>query len=144
MQQPGDCFHLAFPMYDLEAGKDFYVQQLGFKLGRENKHAFIMNFYGHQVIAHRVSELPVPQEGIYPRHFGLNFSKYEDWLALVEKIKRNNITFFREPGKRFAGQFIEHDSFFLLDPSNNLLEFKHYKHYDAIFEAQEYAMVGES
>ncbi len=113
MQQSHHCFHLAFPMHDLEAGKEFYVHKLGFKLGRANKNAFIMNFYGHQVIAHRVAELPLPQVGIYPRHFGLNFSKREDWLALVERIKANALSFFRQPNKRFAGQFIEHDSFFV-------------------------------
>ena len=140
----GDCFHLAFPMHNLAAGKDFYINKLGFNLGRENENVFIINFYGHQVIAHRIPKLPLPQEGIYPRHFGLNFAARADWLQLIETVKTNGITFFREPGKRFSGQFIEHDSFFLIDPANNLLEFKHYKNYDAIFEAQEFSVVGDS
>ena len=41
--------------------------------------------------------------------------------------------FYQQPRRRFAGTRIEHLTFFLEDPSQNLLEFKHYLYESAIF-----------
>jgi len=144
MDQLHNAFHVAFPMQDLQAGKDFYINKLGLQLGRESKHAFIINFFDNQLVAHRVDTLPEKQDSIYPRHFGLIFADKKSWHALIETAKANQVSFFREPTCRFAGEFIEHDSFFLMDPANNLLEFKYYKNSEAIFAAQEFSKVGES
>ena len=67
-------FHLAFPVTDIEQTIAFYVDGLGCKMGRESRHALILNLYGHQLVAHVTKEPLIPQKGIYPRHFGLVFS----------------------------------------------------------------------
>ena len=74
-------FHLAFPVSDIEQTKAFYVDGLGCQVGRESRHALILNLYGHQLVPHVTKEPLTAQKGIYPRHFGLVFSKAADWEA---------------------------------------------------------------
>lgn len=136
-------FHLAFPIHDLALAKEFYHDKLGFSLGRESDSALILKFGSHQIVAHKVDEIPSCQEGIYPRHFGLIFLERDEFDAFREKIKMQHISFEIPPKTRFQGTRIEHQSFFLKDPSNNLLEFKYYEFVSAIFGEQDYKKIGE-
>ncbi|MDB9516046.1 glyoxalase, partial [Roseofilum reptotaenium CS-1145] len=54
-----------------------------------------------------------------------------------------NLRFFQQPKQRFPGQLTEHFTFFLADPFENFLEFKHYCHPEAIFGAQEVGAIGD-
>ncbi len=137
------CFHLAFPVNDLQKAKTFYVGGLGCTLGRESEHAIILNMHGNQIVAHRVDDVAAAPDKIYPRHFGIIFSDFDSWDDLLTRAQKNNLSFYREPSVRFATRLTEHNSFFLVDPSNNLLEFKFYKNIDAIFGAVSEAGVGE-
>lgn len=137
-------FHLAFPVTDLEATKRFYVDGLGCTLGRESDSAVILGLAGHQLVAHLVKELGPPQKGIYPRHFGLVFAEEKDWQALVDRAKARGLTFYQEPRTRYSGQPIEHRTFFLEDPSHNLLEFKFYTRESAIFGERDHAKIGDA
>jgi len=136
-------FHLAFPVTDLEATKRFYVDGLGCTLGRESSTAVTLELKGHQLVARVTKQGPKPQKGIYPRHFGLVFTSEEDWQALADRAKAKGLTFYQQPRRRFPGTRIEHATFFLEDPSHNLLEFKHYKHDSAIFGERDLAEVGD-
>jgi extradiol dioxygenase family protein len=84
------------------------------------------------------------QKGIYPRHFGLVLTREEEWQALADRAQDKHLTFYQQPRRRFPGTRIEHRTFFLEDPSGNLLEFKHYVHESAIFGERDYTSVGES
>ncbi|MBS0153764.1 MAG: VOC family protein [Nitrospira sp.] len=137
-------FHLAFPIHDLEATLRFYVDGLGCIVGRRSKHALTLGLGGHHLVAHLVPEQPLQQKGIYPRHFGLVFLSQEEWQALADRAKVNDLTFYQQPRVRFPGTRIEHRTFFLEDPSHNLLEFKHYTHESAIFGEQDHGQVGDS
>lgn len=137
-------FHLAFPVHDFDLAKQFYHEQLGFGLGRESEQALIFEFGSHQIVAHKIDLPLVEQQGIYPRHFGLIFLEHSDYRALIHQIETKNIPFQIAPKVRFPGTPIEHESFFLKDPSNNLLEFKFYTHYSAIFNKKEWKLVGEA
>ena len=137
------CFHLAFPVRDLEETKRFYVQGLGCVLGRESKHAVTLGLGGHQLVAQRTSEPLAPPSSIYPRHFGLIFEDEQDWQGLLERARIHGCRFYREPGWRYRGTRIEHASFFLEDPSHNLLEFKFYRYPSAIFGEHEHTEVGD-
>lgn len=137
-------FHLAFPTQDVAAAKRFYVDGLGCTLGRESSHAVTFELAGHQLVAHLTTELPLSQQGIYPRHFGLVLPSQEEWQALVDQAKAKGLTFYQQPRVRFPGTRIEHRTFFLEDPSHNLLEFKHYTHESAIFGERDYREVGDS
>jgi len=137
-------FHLAFPIYDIAAAKHFYVDGLGCTLGRESSRAVTFGLAGHQLVAHLTPEPPPSQQGIYPRHFGLVLPSQEAWQVLVDQAKAKGLTFYQQPRVRFPSTRIEHRTFFLEDPSHNLLEFKHYTHESAIFGEQNYSEVGDS
>jgi extradiol dioxygenase family protein len=136
-------FHLAFPVTDLAAAKTFYVDGLGCTLGRETDSAVILGLAGNQIVAHLTKE-PSTQKGIYPRHFGLVFTNEKDWQALANRAKAKGLTFYQEPRRRYEGKLTEHRTFFLEDPSRNLLEFKWYKHESAIFGERDQAHVGDT
>ena len=137
-------FHLAFPTHDVAVAKRFYVDGLGCTLGRESSHAVTFGLAGHQLVAHLTPEPVPPQQGIYPRHFGLVLTSQEAWQALVDQAQAKGLTFYQQPRVRFPGTRIEHRTFFLEDPSHNLLEFKHYTHESAIFGERDYSEVGDS
>ena len=137
-------FHLAFPIHDVESTLRFYVDGLGCAVGRRSKKAVTLGLAGHQLVAHVVPDESPKQKGIYPNHFGLTFLSQEDWQALVDQAKAKGLTFYQQPRVRFPGTRIEHRTFFLEDPSHNLLEFKHYTYESAIFGEQDFSEVGDS
>ena len=136
-------FHLAFPVTDIEQTKQFYGNGLGCEIGRESRHAVILNLYGHQLVAHLTNEPLTPQKGIYPRHFGLIFSVQADWEALRDRAQQRQLAFYEQPKLRFPGQLTEHRTFFLQDPFHNIMEFKFYRHSEAIFGGRELAEIGD-
>jgi len=141
-----DCrliFHLAFPALDMNDTKRFYVEGLGCRLGRETELAITFNLGGHQIIAHKVMVLPPIQQGIYPRHFGLILSSESEWQEWHDRAQQKGLKFYQASRKRFPESRLEHTTFFLEDPSHNLLEFKHYRYDSAIFFERQDARVGE-
>ncbi|HEY9675088.1 MAG TPA: VOC family protein [Waterburya sp.] len=136
-------FHLAFPVTNIEQTKTYYGTGLGCEIGRETRHAVILNLYGHQLVAHLTQEPLTQQKGIYPRHFGLVFTAEVDWEALLGRVQQQQLPFYEEPKLRFPGQLTEHRTFFLQDPFHNLLEFKFYRHSEAIFGGRELAAIGD-
>ena len=136
-------FHLAFPINDIEQTKEYYGNGLGCEIGRESRNAVILNLYGHQLVAHLTKEPLTPQKGIYPRHFGLIFTSEADWEAMRERVEQRQLSFYEEPRLRFPGELTEHRTFFLQDPFCNLMEFKFYRHSEAIFGGREHAQIGD-
>lgn len=136
-------FHLAIPINDIARAKDFYVTGLGCGLGRANDQALILNLGGHQLVAHMTREPLVRQGGIYPRHFGLVFSDEADWDCYRQRAEAHQLTFRDRPRRRFSDRLTEHQTFFLEDPFYNLLEFKVYRHPEAIFGGQEITEIGD-
>ena len=136
-------FHLAFPTTDIAQTKEFYVNGLGCRLGRENAQAMILDLYGHQLVAHLIPEPLTPQKGIYPSHFGLVFTDEADWQTLLERVQLKQLALYQQPKQRFVGTPLEHRTFFLSDPFDNLMEFKFYAHQSAIFGDRDYAQIGD-
>jgi len=141
---PRSIFHLAFPVRDLEETKQFYVGGLGCTLGRESGVAVTLELGGHQIIAQLSKHSTDPPQSIYPRHFGLVLESEQEWQRLADRAKAKNLKFFREPSRRYQGTRVEHRTFFLEDPSHNLLEFKYYTHSSAIFGERDFASVGDN
>lgn len=140
---PSVLFHLAFPVADIPTTKRFYVDGLGCAPGRETPRSLILNLYDHQLVAHATPTLE-RQVGIYPRHFGLVFLQESDWEALLEQALQRGLTFYQAAKRRFPGLPLEHRTFFLEDPFYNLLEFKYYCHYSAIFGEVAHSQVGDA
>ena len=135
-------FHLAFPIANIIDTKKFYVDGLGCTVGREAANSIILNLYGHQLVAHMTAEI-LPQQGIYPRHFGIVFPKLSDWQSLLDRATERQLNFYQSAKHRFSGEITEHRTFFLVDPFTNLLEFKYYAHHQAIFGASEFTQIGD-
>jgi uncharacterized protein len=136
-------FHLAIPIKDIAQAQAFYCEGLGCQIGRKTERAMILYFYGHQIVAHMTDEPLTPQKGIYPRHFGLIFPDETDWESLLNRAREKALSFYVEPKLRFPGQLTEHRSFFLEDPFYNFLEFKFYRHAEAIFGGRELTAIGD-
>lgn len=137
-------FHLSIPARDLTATERWYVDGLGCRAGRRSDHAVILSLGGHQLVAQlQRSEPDPPQAGIYPRHFGLVFPALSQWEALRMRAVTAGLRFGVEPKCRFAGEVLEHRTFFLIDPAGNWLEFKHYVHPEAILGCSDREVVGD-
>jgi extradiol dioxygenase family protein len=138
-----DALSSAFPVHDLKAARRFYVQGLGCRAGRSSDFSMVLNLEGHQIVAQLAKGQAVPQKGIYPRHFGLVFGRLKDWKALARRAEKKKLKFYQKPRVRYEGTPIEHLTFFLEDPSKNLLEFKYYSKSSAIFGEKSHKKVGD-
>lgn len=128
-------FHLAFPVKDIESTLVFYRDQLGFRIDLIEKDRCIIDFFGHQAVAH-VSEKDVPARvSLYPRHFGVILDDEKQFDQFHARLVEGKIAFFERLYMRFPKTPREHKTFFLKDPSNNLIEFKWYKNSKLIFES---------
>ncbi len=136
-------FHLAFPVRNIPDTKRFYAEGLGCQIGRENAVSIILNLQGHQLVAHVTEEPLTPQRGIYPRHFGLIFTDQAEWRSLLERAEQQQLRFYQSAKCRFVGTPLEHRTFFLEDPFSNLLEFKHYQNFEAIFGETALVQIGD-
>lgn len=131
-------FHLAFPVTDLEAARNFYVDVLGCRPGRSDDTWADFNFFGYQITAHLVTARApaasnaVDGEDIPVPHFGLIMS-WEDWHRAVDHMNYIGVEFRVAPHIRFRDEPAEQATFFLEDPSGNCLEFKAFRDPQAVF-----------
>lgn len=139
-------FHLSIPALDLEQCRRWYVEGLGCRAGRASAEALILDLGGHQLVAQRLRQPSgePAQTGIYPRHFGLVFDDLDSWRSLLNRARAAGLRFGVEPKCRFQGEVLEHHTFFLIDPSGNWLEFKHYSHPEAVLGCSDQAVVGDA
>ncbi len=134
-------FHLAFPVRDLAATRQFYAETLGCAIGRESERWIDFDFFGHQISAHLVDEgagaildpnNAVDGDAVPVRHFGLVL-EWRDWEALLERLRAAEIPCFIGPRVRFAGEPGEQGTAFVRDPSGNALEFKAFRDMGRLF-----------
>lgn len=132
-------FHLAIPVDCLEKAEHFYGRVLGCKQGRRDDHWIDWNFFGHQLVTHKVDKMPtsvspneVDNKSVPVPHFGVVLNQ-DDWQQCVQTIKAHKIEFEIAPYVRFKGKKGEQGTFFLFDPSGNALEFKYFEDFSQIF-----------
>jgi extradiol dioxygenase family protein len=132
-------FHLAFPVSDLEATKDFFIDVLGCGTGRTSERWIDFDFFGHQVVAHLAEDEhtpaptnPVDGKQVPASHFGV-ILEWDEWHRLADKLKAANIEFLIEPNIRFEGEVGEQATMFFTEPSGNALEFKSFRDMSQIF-----------
>lgn len=124
-------FHLAIPSENIEKSIIFY-EQLDCDIGRTSDQFAIVNFHKTQLVCHKVETIDGPPM-MYPRHFGLIISKQTEFYKLYARAKTDRLPFFEDLFVRYHNKPEEHHTFFLQDPSNNLIEFKWYKNRESIF-----------
>jgi uncharacterized protein len=128
VRETRDVFHLAVPSYDLRASEDFYVDGLGCKLARRYDDRVTLDFFGDQLVCHLTDGPEGPPEApkLYPRHFGVTFYEGGDFERVHRLCLHRKIPFFADVSTRFAERVERHRTFVVRDPSDNLIEFKHY------------------
>ncbi len=122
-----NVFHIAIPCKDLQEATEFYVGKLGCHLARQYDDRITLNFLGIQLVCHLDPQAIDLHPRMYPRHFGITFHTKEEFEMLLAQAQTKKLPFFQEKIVRFKGLREEHYTFFLQDPSNNLIEFKYYQ-----------------
>lgn len=132
-------FHLAIAVDDLVSARQFYGELLGCAEGRSTDCWVDFNFFEHQLVCHQVDQRsavaglnPVDGEQIPVPHFGVVVSR-ADWDSLVAKLNAVNTAYRVQPQVRFAGEAGEQATFFVDDPSGNVLEFKAFADPEQLF-----------
>lgn len=132
-------FHLAFPVKDLAATREFFEGLLGCTVGRTSDRWIDFNFWGSQISAHLTPDgdsnaptNPVDGKNVPVKHFGA-ILEMDEWETLAEKLKNHGIDFIIEPYVRFKGEVGEQATMFFLDPNGNAIEFKAFANFDQIF-----------
>ncbi|WP_209348771.1 VOC family protein [Pontixanthobacter sp. CEM42] len=132
-------FHLAFPVNDLAAAREFYGGVLGCAEGRSSNQWIDFNFYGHQIVTHLSEDAsgdalknPVDGHGVPVPHFGVVL-EMSDWKALAERLRAAGTKFEIEPTIRFKGKPGEQATMFFRDPAGNALEMKAFASDDMLF-----------
>jgi uncharacterized protein len=129
LDSPIPRFHLAMPVDDLAAARQFYGEVLGLDQGRSAETWVDWNLQGHQFVTHlapsRVEAIHNPVDGhdVPVPHFGLILT-IPEFQKLADQLRAANIEFVIEPYVRFEGEVGEQWTMFLLDPAGNALEFK--------------------
>lgn len=143
MSRPTPAFHLAFPVKDLEASRDFYGGLLGCREGRSSESWIDFDMYGHQIVAHLkpsaetggdddLHHNPVDGHDVPVPHFGVVLP-WDEWHSLADRLRAANVEFVIEPYIRFEGQVGEQATMFFFDPSGNALEFKSFRDPSQLF-----------
>ncbi len=133
-------FHLALPVTDLNQTLSFYTDLLGCSTGRSSQHWVDIDFFGHQVVLHKVEpdQHPATQtnavdgHAVPALHFGPILA-WDEFEALAERLRQAATEFVIEPYLRFAGRKGEQATMFIADPSGNHLEFKAFRHIEMLF-----------
>ena len=119
--------HVAVPCRDLEQAARWYSEVLGAQPARILKDRVTFSFGGVlQLVCHLERRAVVDNPRAYPRHFGLTFLRSEDFARMREHVEKLDIKFLVRPTKRFADSLHEHQTFMVVDPSGNVVEFKYY------------------
>lgn len=134
-----NLFHLAFPVHDLTAAREFYGGVLECDEARSSDHWVDFNLFGHQIVAHLAPESvgikaanKVDADNVPVPHFGI-ILPVDEWRALADKLTAKGVEFIIEPKTRFKGEVGEQSTMFFLDPSGNALEFKAFADPSLIF-----------
>jgi extradiol dioxygenase family protein len=132
-------FHIAFPVDDLAAAREFYGGVMGCPEGRSAETWVDFNLFGHQIVAHLAPRgngaghsNPVDAHDVPVPHFGV-VMQMEDWRALASRLEAAGVEFGIAPYIRFAGQVGEQATMFFRDPAGNALEFKAFADFSQIF-----------
>ena len=137
-------FHLAFPVTDLERARAFYGEFLGCAEGRASPEWVDFDFYGHQIVAHKVAATGmadatslVDGDNVPVRHFGVILDMAGQSAQArppdPAKLEAAGTRCVIAPHERFRGLPGEQATMFFLDPFGNALEFKAFADIDRLF-----------
>jgi extradiol dioxygenase family protein len=134
-----NIFHLAFPVDDLNAAREFYGGVLECREGRSSECWIDFDLFGHQIVTHLAPDSAgvkatnhVDADHVPVPHFGIVLPM-DEWRVLADKLTSKGVKFVIAPKVRFAGEVGEQATMFFLDPSGNALEFKGFNDLTRVF-----------
>ncbi|MDR3511228.1 MAG: VOC family protein [Caulobacteraceae bacterium] len=135
-------FHVAFPVDDLAAAREFYGTLLGCPEGRSADTWIDFDLFGHQIVAHYKPRSAAPGSVVHHNpvdghdapvpHFGVVLTMPQ-WERLAARLRAAGVPFVIEPYVRFKGEVGEQATMFFLDPAGNALEFKAFADMNSLF-----------
>lgn len=120
-------FHLAFPVNELGAAKNFYQDVFGATLGRQREQWCDIYMFGCQITLHEQPAQVIPKEDQGVRHFGAVLT-WQQWEILSQKLAEKNVEFELPPAVSHIAQQNEQARMALCDPSGNIIELKAYRY----------------
>ena len=125
-----NIFHYAFKVKDLASTRQFYIDLMGCEEGRSTDTWVDFDFFGHQLSAHLSNNFPaldycghVDGVRVPIPHFGCLLS-VEQFHQIRAAFSENDVEFIIQPQRRYEGKTGDQWTMFVLDFSNNPLEFK--------------------
>ncbi|MFP7473363.1 glyoxalase [Niallia taxi] len=124
MGETNKIFYLAIPCQDLDKTIDFY-EKLGCCVVKRDAKKVTLNFYGDQLVCYLDPDKINFEPKMYSRHYGMTFLDKTEFDQIFAYANQHDLLFFKDKMVNFSGKQGEHINFFLIDPSNNLLEFRY-------------------
>lgn len=119
--------HVAIPCRNLDEAEQWYSEVVGARPVRKLKDRVTFSVGGVlQLVCHLERRKITANPRAYPRHVGLTMLDKADFARLRDHIEELGIKFLIEPSVRFENSAYEHDTFMIVDPSGNVVEFKCY------------------
>lgn len=128
-----DLAHFAIPTHDKDQAKYFYAGLLGGRVAREYDDRVTFEIFDHQLVCHLSLDCePVPEDSnplknAYPRHFGMTFLDRKRITQLHDSLSAADWPHLQTMVTRFPDLPERHLSFFVADPTHNVVEFKWYE-----------------
>lgn len=131
-------FHVSLPCKSIKSTKSFYINNIGATLGRNTQGWADINLFGNQLTFIKVKKFNfnnpnyVFEGKILPSfHFGIVLEE-NVWEEIYSKLRNKKLNLVEE-NKFLKDKSGEHNSFFIKDPNDYMLEFKCFKNPENIF-----------
>ncbi len=125
-------FHMSLPCSSIHKTKDFYIDVIGARLGRNSSRWIDVDLFGHQITFTRCGEFKFDfksykfEETVLPAfHFGVIIDR-PSWDELYNRLNGSEYDITTE-STFLKDKKGEHTSFFIRDPNGHTLEFKTFK-----------------
>lgn len=132
-------FHLALPCLNVNKTRTFYVDTLGATVGRSAVKWADINLFDNQITFTECGPFKFECKSysfngdILPSfHFGIILDT-TDWNTVLERLKTKKHHIASEVNF-LEGKTGEHQSFFVKDPNDYTVEFKHFSNQKEVFE----------
>lgn len=119
--------HVAIPCRDLDEAEKWYSEVIGAQPVRKLKDRVTFSVGGVlQLVCHLERRQVEVNPRAYPRHVGLTMMDKADFDRLRDHILNFDVKWLIRPSLRFANSDHEHETFMVVDPTGNAVEFKCY------------------
>jgi hypothetical protein len=132
-------FHMSLPCLSVKETKSFYTEIVGASIGRSSQTWIDVNLFGHQLTFIKAQKFNfnspnyVFEGKILPSfHFGVIVDE-TTWNSIYKKLKEKKLQLV-DHSLFLKDKSGEHQSYFVKDPNDYMLEFKCFKNQKNIFK----------